>query len=152
MMKFLISNLWLLYLAALVLAGIMYAVIDRPLFELKYCILTAAFAAVPDLIALSGIRLFQKGNMIPAVIIAMLCVAAVITAGVICFANAGYGPAGTAGIAAAVLGVLSVILCCVSFSGDPKRIILTACCLCGMLGVNYITGFLAALIMGFQRA
>ena len=151
-MKLLISNLWLLYLSALVLAGVMYAVIDKPLFEMKYCFLTAAFAAVPDLIALSGIRLLQKGHMIPAIIIAVLCFAAVMTAGLICVANAGYVPAGTAGIAAAVLGVLSVILCCVAFSGDPKRIVLTACCLCGMLGLNYITGFLVALTKGFQRA
>ena len=105
-MKFLISNLWLLYLSALVLAGI----------------------------------------------IAMLCFAVVITAGLIGFANADYAPAGTAGIASAVLGVLSVILCCVSFPNDPKRIILTACYLCAILAVNYITGFLVALIMGFQRA
>ena len=151
-MKLLISNLWLLFLLAVFLAGISYAVIDKPLFEAKYCFLTAVFAAIPDLIAISGIWFTRKSCTVPAIVIAVLCCAAVITAALLFFTNSDFAPARTAGIAAGLLGVLSVILCIAAFSGNTKQIVLYACCLCGILGINYVTGFLVALITGFQRA
>ena len=145
-MKFLVNNLWLLYLLSLVLAGGAYAVIGKPFFDWKYCFITAACAALPNLIAVSGIWFFRKGYMIFAVIAAVLCFAAVLAAGfLICSEFQGfYSPARCAGIAAVLLGILSVILCCAAFSGNTKQIILTACCLCGMLSADYITGYIAA--------
>ena len=69
-MTYLVSHLWLLYLISVVLAGIAYLVIDQPGVDI---LVSAAYAAIPDLIAVCGLWYFQNGNMIPAVMIAVLC-------------------------------------------------------------------------------
>ena len=147
-MTYLVSHLWLLYLLSILLAGIVLAVIDKPGVDM---LTSAAYAAIPDLIALSGLWCFQKGHMLPAVIVAVLCcvvVAAAIWLFWVGSIRHDHLPSKLAGIAAGILCIMAVVLCCVSFAGDLPKILLTSCCLCGMVGVAYSCGYLTAFARG----
>ena len=155
-MAYIISHLWLLYLLSLALAGIAYIVIDIPDLEPACCFVSAFYAAVPDLIAVSGLWFFNKGYNVPAIIVAILCCIAVAAAVFIFLADSkshtyGYLPSKIAGIAAGILGVVSVVFCSISFTGSIPQIILTSCCLCGMISAAYITGYLTALGKGMGK-
>lgn len=155
-MTYLLSHLWLLYLLVLLLAAIEYAVIGKPSFDAASCLYAAMFAAVPELIAVSGIYFCQRGNMLPAFLIAGLCCLTFAAAVWLFRAESKYRayphlPARAAGIASLLLCVLSVILCGISCAGDLTQIIVTACCLCGMIGAAYITGYLTAFGSGMGK-
>ncbi|WP_303818965.1 hypothetical protein [Ruminococcus flavefaciens] len=148
-MAYLVSHLWLLYLLSLILAGIAYAVIDISDLDAGDIILSAIYAVIPELIALSGIYFLRKGYMIPAVIIAVLCCIAVAAAVLLFFVTAksstyAHIPSIITGIISGILDVVSCILCRISFTGNTTQIILTSCCLCGMISVAYMVGYLTA--------
>ncbi|WP_455530190.1 hypothetical protein [Ruminococcus sp.] len=148
-MTYLVSHLWLLYLLSLILAGIAYAVIDISDLEAGDIILSAIYAVIPELIALSGIYFLRKGYMIPAVIIAVLCCIAIAAAVLLFFVTTksstyAHIPSIITGIISGILGVVSCILCRISFAGNTTQIILTSCCLCGMISVAYMVGYLTA--------
>lgn len=148
-MAYLVSHLWLLYLLSLILAGIAYAVIDISDFDAGDFILSAIYAAIPELIALSGLLLFRKGYIIPAVIAAVLCCITAAAAVLLFFVTAksstyAHIPSIITGIISGILGVVSCILCRISFAGNTTQIILTSCCLCGMISVAYMAGYLTA--------
>lgn len=148
-MTYLVSHLWLLYLLSLILAGIAYAVIDISDLEAGDIILSAIYAVIPELIALSGIYFLRKGYMIPAVIIAVLCCMAIAAAVLLFFVTTksstyAHIPSIITGIISGILGVVSCILCRISFAGNTTQIILTSCCLCGMISVAYMVGYLTA--------
>ncbi len=148
-MTYLVSHLWLLYLLSLILAGIAYAVIDISDLEAGDIILSAIYAVIPELIALSGIYFLRKGYMIPAVIIAVLCCISIAAAVLLFFVTTksstyAHIPSIITGIISGILGVVSCILCRISFAGNTTQIILTSCCLCGMISVAYMVGYLTA--------
>ena len=87
-MTYLISHLWMLYLLSLILAGIAYAVIDISDLDAGDILLSAIYAVIPELIALSGIYFYRKRYMIPAVIVAVLCCIAVAAAVLLFFVTA----------------------------------------------------------------
>ena len=156
-MTFLVSHLWLLYLLSLILAGIAYAVIDISDPDAGDFIISAIYAAIPELIALSGIFFYRKGYMLPSVIVAVLCCIAAAAAVLLFFATAKSStythiPSIVTGIIAGILGVVSCILCSISFAGNTTQIILTSCCLCGMISVAYITGYLTAFGKGMSSS
>lgn len=148
-MAYLISHLWLLYLLSLILAGIAYAVIDISDLSIGDFLLSAIYAAIPELIALSGIYFYRKGYIIPTVIVAVLCCIAAAAAVLLFFVTRrsltyDHIPSKVCGISAAILGVVSCILCGISYAGNTTQIILTSCCLCGMISVAYMVGYLTA--------
>ena len=155
-MAYLISHLWLLYLLSLALAGIAYIVIDISDLEPISCLISAFYAAIPDLIAVSGLWFFNRGYNVPAIIVAVLCCIAVAAAVFIFWADSKshtYGclPSKVAGVAAAMLSVVSVIFCSISFTGNIPQIILISCCQCGMISSAYITGYLTAFGKGMGK-
>jgi hypothetical protein len=148
-MAYLISHLWLLYLLSLILAGIAYAVIDIFDLDAGDFILSAIYAVIPELIAISGICFYRKGYMIPAVIVAVLCCIAAAVTVLLFFVTVksstyAHIPSIVTGIISGILGVVSCIFCRISFAGNASQIILTSCCLCGMISVAYIVGYLTA--------
>lgn len=148
-MAYLISHLWLLYLLSLILAGIAYAVIDIFDLDAGDFILSAVYAVIPELIAISGIYFYRKGYMIPAVIDAVLCCIATAAAVLLFFVTSksstyAHIPSIVFGIITGILCVASCILCCATFAGNASQIILTSCCLCGMISVAYMVGYLTA--------
>lgn len=148
-MAYLISHLWLLYLFSLILAGIAYAVIDISDLDAGDIFLSAIYAAIPELIAISGIYFYRKGYIIPTVIVAVLCCIAAAAAVLLFFVTRrsrtyDHIPSTVCGISAAILGVVSCILCGVTFAGNTTQLILTSCCLCGMISVAYMVGYLTA--------
>lgn len=148
-MAYLVSHLWLLYLFSLTLAGIAYAVIDISDIDASDILLSAIYAAIPELIALSGIYFYHKGYMILAVIVAVLCCIATASAVLLFFVTRrsrtyDHIPSNVCGISAAMLGVVSCILCGISYAGNTTQIILTSCCLFGMISVAYMVGYLTA--------
>ncbi|MCR4643806.1 MAG: hypothetical protein K5695_00150 [Oscillospiraceae bacterium] len=147
-MTFLVSHLWILYLLAVALAGITFAVMDKPGFEI---LASVGYAAIPDFIAAVGIWFLQKGYLIPAGIVAVLCCVATVLAFWL-FWNGGIGhthePSKMAGVAAGILCVIAVVLCCVTFAGDLPQILVTSCCLCGMISVAYGCGYVVAFAKG----
>ena len=87
--------------------------------------------------------------MIPAVIDAVLCCIAFAAAVLLFFVTAksstyAHIPSIVFGIITGILCVASYILCCATFAGNTPQIILTSCCLCGMISVAYIVGYLTA--------
>ena len=148
-MAYLVSHLWLLYLFSLILAGIAYAVIDISDLDAGDILLSAIYAAIPELIAISGIYFYRKGYIIPTVIVAVLCCIAAAAAVLLFFVTRrsrtyDHIPSKVCGIGAAILGAASCILCGVTFAGNTTQIILTSCCLCGMISVAYMVGYLTA--------
>ena len=148
-MAYLISHLWLLYLLSLILAGIDHAVIDISDLDAGDFILSAIYAVIPELIAISGIYFYRKGYMLPAVIDAVLCCIAFAAAVLLFFVAAksstyAHIPSIITGIISGILGAVSCILCCATFAGNTTKIILTSCCLCGIISVAYIVGYLTA--------
>jgi hypothetical protein len=148
-MAYLISHLWLLYLLSLILAGIAYAVIDISDLAIGDILLSTIYAAIPELIAVSGIYFYRKGLIIPAVIAAVLCSIAAAAAVLLFFVTVksstyAHIPSIITGIISGILGVVSCILCRTSFAGNTSQIILTSCCLCGMISVAYMVGYLTA--------
>ncbi|SHM38994.1 hypothetical protein [Ruminococcus flavefaciens] len=148
-MAYLVSHLWLLYLLSLILAGIAYAVIDISDLSIGDFILSAIYAAIPELIAISSIYFYRKGYLILAVIVAVLCCIAAAAAVLLFFVTAksstyAHIPSIITGIISGILGVVSCILCRFSFAGNTTQIILTSCCLCGMISVAYMIGYLTA--------
>ena len=148
-MTYLISHLWLLYLLSLILAGIAYAVIDIFDLDAGDILLSAIYAVIPELIAISGIYFNRKGYIIPAVIVAVLCCIAAAAAVLLFFVTAksstyAHIPSIITGIISGILGVVSCILCRISFADNTTQIILTSCCLCGMISVAYMVGYLTA--------
>jgi hypothetical protein len=148
-MAYLISHLWLLYLLSLILAGIAYTVIDISDLDAGDILLSAIYAVIPELIAISGIYFYRKGYIIPAVIVAVLCCIAAAAAVLLFFVTAksstyAHIPSIITGIISGILGAVSCILCRISFTGNTKQIILTSCCLCGMISVAYMVGYLTA--------
>lgn len=152
-MTYLISHLWMLYLLSLILAGIAYAVIDISDLDAGDILLSVIYAVIPELIALSGIYFYRKGYMILAAIVAVLCCIAAAAAVLLFFATVksstyAHIPSIITGIISGILGVVSCILCRISFAGNTTQIILTSCCLCGMISVAYMVGYLMALGKG----
>ncbi len=148
-MAYLISHLWLLYLLSLILSGTAYAVIDISDLAIGDFLLSAIYAVIPELIAVSGIYFYRKGYMIPAAIVAVLCCIAVAAAVLLFFVTAKSStythiPSIITGIISGIVGVVSCILCRISFAGNTTQIILTSCCLCGMISVAYMVGYLTA--------
>jgi hypothetical protein len=148
-MAYLISHLWLLYLLSLILAGIAYAVIDISDLAIGDILLSTIYAAIPELIAVSGIYFYRKGFIIPAVIVAVLCCIAATAAVMLFFVTAksstyAHIPSIITAIISGILGVVSCILCRISFAGNTTQIILTSCCLCGIISVAYMVGYLTA--------
>lgn len=155
-MAYLISHLWLLYLLSLALAGIAYIVIDIHDLEPVSCLISAFYAAIPELIAVSGLWFFNKGYNILAIIVAVLCCIAVVAAVFLFWADSKshayvYLPSKVVGIAACILGIVAVIICSISFKDNIPQIILTSCCMCGMISVAYITGYLTAFGKGMGK-
>lgn len=156
-MVYLISHLWMLYLISLILAGIAYAVVDISALDAGDIIISAIYASIPDLIAISGIYLYQKGHIIPALIVAVLCCIAAVAA-VLLFrvttksSKYTHIPSKVTGIAAGILAVVSCILCVISFAGNIAQIIITSCCLFGMISVAYIAGYLTAFGKGMSSS
>ena len=156
-MAYLVSHLWLLYLLSLALAVIAYIVIDIHDLEHICCLISAFYAAIPELIAVSGLWFFSMGYKVPAMIVAVFCCIAAAAAVFMFWADSrshthGYPPSKAAGIAAAILGVVSVIFCVISFAGNIPQIILTSCCMCGMISAAYITGYLTAFGNGMGKS
>ncbi|WP_303836695.1 hypothetical protein [Ruminococcus flavefaciens] len=154
-MAYLISHLWLLYLLSLILAGVAYAVIDISDLDAGDFILSAIYAVIPELIAISGIYFYRKGYIIPAVIVAVLCCIAAAAAVLLFFVTAksntyAHIPSIITGIISGILGVVSCILCRISFAGNTTQIILTSCCLCGMISIAYMVGYLTAFGKGMS--
>ena len=150
-MIYLVSHLWLLYPLSLVLAVIAYTVIDIHAIHPVCCLESAVYAAIPDLIAVSGLWCYNKEHVIPAIIIAILCCAATGAAVWFFWADSkshDHFPVKVAGIAAVILCIIAVILCSVSFAGNLFQILLTSCCLCGMISIAYIFGYLIAFAKG----
>lgn len=148
-MTYLFSHLWLMYLLSLIITSIAYAVIDIYNIDAGDILLSAIYAAFPELIAISGIYFYQKGHMISAVIVAILsCIlsAAAVWLFLTTAKNSTYAhiPSIVFGIITGILCVASCILCCATFAGNASQIILTSCCLCGMISVAYIVGYLTA--------
>ncbi|MCR5305196.1 MAG: hypothetical protein K6E36_01660 [Oscillospiraceae bacterium] len=132
-MLFLLSHIWLPYVLALAL--IFIAFFFR-LGSLEVLLYAAAFELVPVL----GLWCIRRGYMIPAVIIAVLCLAALLLAAWgVREAIRAYDKKLKAG--AAVLGAIAftgTLLCGVSSGGQVLRTVLAVCCLYGMLSVVYI--------------
>ncbi len=132
-MLFLLSHIWLPYVLALVL--IFIAFFFR-LGSLEVLLYAAAFELVPVL----GLWCIRHGYMIPAVIISVLCLAALLLAAWgVREAIRAYDKKLKAG--AAVLGAIAftgTLLCGVSSGGQVLRTVLAVCCLYGMLSVVYI--------------
>ncbi len=132
-MLFLLSHIWLPYVLALVL--IFIAFFFR-LGSLEVLLYAAAFELVPVL----GLWCIRRMYMIPAVIIAVLCLAALLLAAWgVREAIRAYDKKLKAG--AAVPGAIAftgTLLCGVSSGGQVLRTVLAVCCLYGMLSVVYI--------------
>ncbi|MBR3760347.1 MAG: hypothetical protein IKK47_05090 [Ruminococcus sp.] len=148
-MTYLFSHLWLMYLLSLIITSIAYAVIDIYNTDAGDILLSAIYAVIPELIAISGIYFYRKGYMIPAVIDAVLCCIATAAAVLLFFVTSksstyAHIPSIVFGIITGILCVASCILCCATFAGNASQIILTSCCLCGMISVAYIVGYLTA--------
>lgn len=131
-MHFLLSHIWLPYLLALLL--IFIAFFFR-LGSLEVLLFAAAF----DLVPVPGFWCIRRGHMIPAVILAVLCLAALLPAAWgVREAIRAYDKKLKAG--AAVLGAVAFIvtlLCGVSSGGQVLQTVLAVCCLYGMLSVVY---------------
>ena len=130
-MTYLFSHLWLMYLLSLILAGIAYAVIDIYNIDAGDILLSAIYAAFPELIAISGIYFYQKGHMISAVIVAILSCILSAAAVLLFFVTAksstyAHIPSIITGIISGILGAVSCILCRISFTGNTSQIILTS--------------------------
>ena len=132
-MLFLLSHIWLPYVLAPVLIFIAFFFRLGSLEVLLY-------AAVFDLVPVLGLWCIRRGYMIPAVIISVLCLAALlIAAWGVKEAIRAYDKKLKAG--AAVLGAIvfaGTLLCGVSSGGQVLRTVLAVCCLYGMLSVVYI--------------
>ena len=132
-MPFLLSHIWLPYLLALALIFIAF------FFGLG-CFEVLLYAAALNLVPVLGLWCIARGYMIPAVIIALLCLA------VLLLAVRGIREAirtndtkMKAGAAVNVLiAVISTLLCCFSSGGPIMQTVLAVCCLLGMLSAVYV--------------
>lgn len=130
-MTYLFSHLWLMYLLSLIITSIAYAVIDIYNIDAGDILLSAIYAAFPELIAISGIYFYRKGYIIPAVIVAALCCIVTAAAVLLFFVTAksstyAHIPSIITGIISGILGAVSCILCRISFTGNTSQIILTS--------------------------
>lgn len=133
-MLYLLSHLWLIYLIALLLM-VLGALI------LQYRPVGFLYAAASELVPLLGLWCVRRGYLIPAGIIAVLCVIAWIL-GVRLFVQTVYvKPLFAEGIAAAALCVLSVTFSFRAFPGEIVPALMNAACLCGMLAVVFAVCF-----------
>ena len=146
-MLFLLSHLWLPYLLSLALILIAFFFNLGSLDILLY-------AAALNLVPVLGLWCIRRGYMIPAVIIAVLCLAVLLFAAWgIMEAVRTYDKKMKAG--AAVIGMIAVIstlFCCFSSEGQIMQTVLAVCCLMGMLGVVYIFWWFSEFGKGMGKA
>ena len=150
-MNYIDSHLWLLYLISLVLASLAYTVIDIHSLDPVCCVEAAGYAAVPDIIVVFGLWLLKREHMIPATIIAVLCCLVTAFAVWIFWADSKSNDIFSVKLTAIVAGIMCIIafiLCFVCFAGNLSKILLTSCCLCGMISIAYIFGYLIAFAKG----
>lgn len=150
-MTYLVSHLWLLYLLSIVLSVITYTVIDIHDLNPVCCLGAAAYAAIPDLIAILGIWCFQKEYIVPAIIISILSCVATGAAVWLFWADSksrDHLPVKVTWIASVIMCIVALIICCISFAGNLPWILLTSCCFCGMICIAYIFGYLTAFAKG----
>ena len=150
-MTYLVSHLWLLFLLSLVMSVIAYTVIDIHDPDPVNCLVAAAYAAIPNFIAVFGLWCFQKKHILPAIIIAILSCAATGAAVWLFLADSkshDHLPVKVTGIASVILCIIVLILCSVSFAGNLPQILLTSCCFCSMISVAYLFGYLTAFAKG----
>ena len=132
-MLFLLSHLWLPYVLSLALIFIAFFFhLGSPEVLL--------YAAALNLVPMLGLWCIRSGYMIPAFIIAVLCLAVLLLAvwGIreavkTCDKKMKAG--------AAVIGMIaaiSTLLCCFSSGGQIMQTVLTVSCLFGMLSVIYV--------------
>ena len=146
-MLFLLSHLWLPYLLSL-------ALILIALFFNLGSLDILLYAAALNLVPVLGLWCIRRGYMIPAVIIAVLCLAVLLLAAWgIMEAVRTYDKKMKAG--AAVIGMIAVIstlFCCFSSEGQIMQTVLAVCCLMGMLGVVYIFWWFSEFGKGMGKA
>ena len=132
-MPFLLSHIWLPYLLALALIFLAF------FFDLG-SIEILLYTAVVNLIPLLGLWCIRRGYLIPAVIIAILCCAALLFAlwGIREAVIAYDKKMKAAGVVIGLIAVISTVLCCISSAGQTLQTVLAVCCLFGMLCVVYI--------------
>ena len=146
-MLFLLSHLWLPYLLSLALILIAFFFNLGSLDILLY-------AAALNLVPVLGLWCIRRGYMIPAVIIAVLCLAVLLFAAWgIMEAVRTYDKKMKAG--AAVIGMIAVfctLFCCFSSGGQIMQPVLAVCCLLGMLSVVYIFWWFSEFGKGMGKA
>ena len=146
-MLFLLSHLWLPYVLSLALIFIAFFFKLGSLDILLY-------AAALNLVPVLGLWCIRSGYMIPAVIIAVLCLAVLLFAAWgIMEAVKTYDKKMKAG--AAVIGIIAVIstlLCCFSSGGQIMQTVLAVSCLLGMLSVVYIFWWFSEFGKGMGKA
>ena len=146
-MLFLLSHLWLPYVLALAL---IFIALFFNLGSLDILLYAAALNLAPVL----GLWCIRSGYMIPAVIIAVLCLAALLLAlWGIREAIITYDKKMKAG--AAVIGMIAVIstlFCCFSSGGQITQTVLAVSCLLGMLSVVYIFWWFSEFGKGMGKA
>ena len=132
-MPFLLSHIWMPYVFALVLIFLAF------FFDLG-SIEILLYTAVVNLIPLLGLWCIHRSYLIPAVIIAILCCAALLLAawGIREAVKAYDKKMKAAGAVIGLIAVISTFLCCISSAGDILQTVLAVCCLFGMLSVVYI--------------
>ena len=132
-MSFLLSHIWLPYVLALAL---MFIALFFNLGSFDVFLYAAALELVPVL----GLWCIRRGFMIPAIIVAVLCLAVFLMAAWgVREAIVAYDKKMKAG--AAVLGAIAftgTVLCGVSSGGQVLQTVLAVCCLYGMLSMVYI--------------
>ena len=132
-MLFLLSHLWLPYVLSLALICIAFFFrLGSPEILL--------YAAALNLVPVLGLWCIRSGYMIPAVIIAVLCLAVLLLA-VRGIREAGKTSDKKLKAGAAVIGMIaavSTLLCCFSSGRQIMQTVLTVSCLYGMLSVVYI--------------
>ena len=146
-MLFLLSHLWLPYVLALAL---IFIALFFNLGSLDILLYAAALNLAPVL----GLWCIRSGYMIPAVIIAVLCLAVLLLAlwGVR-EAIITYDKKMKAGAAVlAIIAVISTLFCCYSSAGQITQTVLAVSCLLGMLSVIYIFWWFSEFGKGMGKA
>ena len=132
-MSFLLSHIWLPYVLALALIFLAF------FFDLG-CLEMLLYTAVVNLVPVLGLWCIRRGYLIPAVIIAIICCAALLMAAwgireaVIAYDKKMKAASAVIGL----IAVISTILCCISSAGQTLQTVLAICCIFGMLSVVYI--------------
>ena len=146
-MLFLLSHLWLPYVLALAL---IFIALFFNLGSLDILLYAAALNLAPVL----GLWCIRSGYMIPAVIIAVLCLAALLLAlwgvreAIITYDKKMKAGAAVIGI----IAVISTLFFCFSSGGQIMQTVLAVSCLLGMLSVVYIFWWFSEFGKGMGKA